>query len=287
MAPPALQDFEYQFLDNGVRINTTHPSRFIDVVKITGLDSPELRTTFEEYTNQHGGYADTRYFKHRTIVMDGTAYGAVTELQSYLDQLAVNLFPTSEPMPLYYKHPGASQLVVFAKSLGFRYDIETEFGYGRCVFQAQWVAEDPRKYGPLSTAVARLPSAIAPGFGFPIRWPLGFPNQPEYYPALINNAGNFLDGTPALLRIEGPVGIPVIHNASIDKTMRFELTVEAGEELIVDLATRRATLNGKSVRHTLRGGWWLLAAGINEISLSAQNIDPRARLTIEYRPAYI
>src|SRR5881392_2280689 len=97
-----MDTYTFQYRDNGVILNSdpvdpTDP--FVDIIKVTGLDSAEYRSTERDREGQDGGFADAEFEKMRTIVLEGTVYCPTDVIESYLDSLKGNYGPVKQPEP--------------------------------------------------------------------------------------------------------------------------------------------------------------------------------------------
>lgn len=294
--PTMNEDYTFRYLDSGIELNGAaqseafgYPGCFVDVTSISGLDVPEIRTTFEDYTDEHGGYVEARYLKHRVIGIEGVAYGPGDILHQYMKALAANFFPTVNPLfaAFHMKLPGEPQSFILAKSLGLKYDITREYSaLHRCVFQAQLVAEDPRKYYEFRQVEIPMPGALAPGVSLPLSFPINFDKVVTSTGVTFQNDGTWPDSTPAVLKIKGPVTNPIVKHHTLNKTMSFILSIPSNKTLVVDLGARTVTMDGQNLRHTMSGPWWMLRKGSNTISFtSSHGVNASAVLLIEYRPA--
>lgn len=112
-------------------------------------------------------------------------------------------------------------------------------------FEIGFVAPDPRKWSAdLHTDSAAVNASL-----------------------VVANAGDA--DIPAQITIDGPVTDPVIELGGVAK-LSFDLTMIAGDSLVVDLDMRTALLNGVSVRSTLVTpvDWFLLDPGDNTLEVS-------------------
>src|SRR5687768_9358567 len=103
----ALTDeFSYQLGDAGIILNPDSLSTpFVDITRVTGLDSPPFRTTERDHEGTDGGFMDAEYEKGRPIILEGLAYANGSELESFLDDLKANFAPSRTLLPFYFKKP--------------------------------------------------------------------------------------------------------------------------------------------------------------------------------------
>jgi len=289
MVAPALNDFEFQFRDDGITMNTQVTSRFIDVLKVSGLDTPDVRSTVEEYSTDHGGYADVRYFRQRTITIEGECFGSVADLEDYLDDWKQNFFPTSAALPFYLKLPGVTQRLAYAKSLGFKYDVDTLWRQGWSPFQVQLIAEDPRIYTSTPQSVSTgLPTAEV-GRAYNRTYNMSYGSTSTGGTVNLTNDGTFVDGAPAIITITGDVVNPRIELLQTGQYLDFNLTIVNGSTLTIDLLNRSVTLDGASRRLFLTADseWFKIPQGSSQINFRADSYAANALMAVTFRPAWV
>lgn len=146
MAAPVLSDYEYQYKDNGFKLNGTSVVPFFDVMKVTGLsDLPDYDAAVDDTDSVDGGTIYVRYSKTRMVVIEGILYVSPSNVDVSLEQLVQNFTPDNTDWPLYFKHPGIQQKYVMGKSLGFKSDVETLRRIGACNCQMIIGCENPLK----------------------------------------------------------------------------------------------------------------------------------------------
>jgi hypothetical protein len=102
----------------------------------------------------------------------------------------------------------------------------------------------------------------------------------------------FSDGDAASSRVEVTVNGPVtagdwwLINETTGERLWAELSVAAGQQLVFDMATRTARLNGAPVDHLVFGDWLTLAAGQNLFRL-VSGTQSDAFASVSALPAYL
>jgi hypothetical protein len=276
------EDFTFQYTDTGVTLNTDVASNFVDITKVSGLDSAPLRTSEHDREDMDGGFIDAMYEKMRTVVLEGMVYGTET----YLDTLKANFAPTLRAQPFYFLAPGVQERVLFVKSLGVKYDWEQLRRIGMSPIQFQMQAEDPAIYGALSSGAVDL-SGTTTGFGFPFAFPSGFGGTSSYTSLLtLTNDGN--RPTDATFTIVGPVIAPILKHDQTGNQLQFNINIASGDWLTVNLRNKTIRLNGVANRRgtlTVGSRWFMLTPGINTVRFLGSST---ATATLQYttRPAY-
>ena len=246
MAAPVLLDYEYQYKDDGVKLNGSPTLPFIDVELVTGLDMAEIEVYESDVDGSHGGTVSAEFFKARTIVIDCTIYADPASVDSFLDTLYANYLPTKEAYPFYFKGSGIGTRLLYCKSLGIKTDTGTLRRVGSCKAQIQLKAADPIKYVETVTALT----------------------AGTYFTA--NNVGNM--ATYPVFRIQGGTQTStVLRNNTTSKQITITRNMLVGDIIDVDFNTRSVRVNGVRQTSLLGTGvvdWWNLRAGTNSVRFS-------------------
>ena len=286
MATLLTTDLTFQYGDTGQILNTdpsgTNP--FCDITTITGLSNAPVRLVEHAREGMDGGFIDASFENMRVITLEGSIFN-VTE--TFLDALKANYAPSNSALPFYFQIPVVGVRVVFAKSLGITYALNNLRRLGQVAFQIQLKAEDPTIYGPQNTGTANI-GGSSTGFGFPLRFPLGFGGVLSNNGTIsINNSGN--KPADATFVIYGPITNPAIYNSTTGQKVTFNITLGATDYLTVNLMNKTVILNGTTNRRgTMLGTstWFLLQPGINAIALLGTPGGTPPTMTFNTRPAY-
>lgn len=280
-----LSDYVFQ-LNSGPVINDDSTGLpFVDLDNVVGLDSSPYRETIRDHEGQDGGFIDAEFEMGREIVLEGNAYCAVGNAETYFDSLKANFAPVTSPIPLVLKAPGVSERVVFVKPRGCRYNWEVSRRIGMSAIQFLMYAEDPRIYdNALVNQIIPYGGLATTGFAFNFGFNLSFGAVVPPDGAFVVNSGN--RSTPAVMTITGPVTDPRIVNDTDGKTLIFLITLGAGETLVIDLSNRTVLLNGVTNRRdSLQNtDWFLFRPGSTFIRFGGASGS--GTLTISYRNAW-
>lgn len=163
---------------------------------------------------------------------------------------------------------------------------------GVILWSVPLLAADPRIYSDtLKTATYQPVAGGAGGLSFPLSFPLAFSADPSS--ALLNaeNDGNF--PTPPVWTITGPVTNPqIVDETTGESLFTINLSLLTGEELVIDVAGRDATINDTSrpdVIDASQSTWGELAVGTNVVRLLGTGMDVSAgtALSVSFRDARI
>jgi hypothetical protein len=280
-----LNDYTFQLNDTGVTLNTDG-SPFVDIDKVSGLDNAPYRETVRDHEGNDGGFMDAEFEKGRDIVIDGMVYATTSTIEAYLDTLKANYAPVQTPIPFYVKAPGVVERLVFVKPRGCRYDWDTARRIGMTSIQFLMFAEDPRIYDAvLSSATFAYGGDVGTGFAFNMGFNLNFGGGATPGGGSVTNIGN--RPTPPTFVVTGPVTNPVITNATNSHTMRFTITLGAGETLTINTRDRTVYLNGVTNRRNIMTtpDWFFLDPGVNFINYGAFT-GAGSSLQVTYRSAW-
>jgi hypothetical protein len=257
---------------------------FVDITQVSGLDTPEIRTSERDHEGVDGGYLDAEFEKMRTITLQGQVITDGLTAESYLDTLKGEWAPRSAPTQLFFQHPGVAERTLFVKPLGVKYDVDALRRTGCADVQFMCQAEDPRVYdSTLLTLPINQGLTASVGFGFPLGFPFGYgaPVDPTTTNAF--NGGN--RPTTALITIPGPVTNPRIVNTTSGDELKFVIVLGASDTLVIDLYNRTVRLNGVASRRNtlLEPDWFMLAPGANFLQYRADTTgNPAASISYRY-----
>jgi len=279
--------YTFLFGDAGVVLNTDdNPTApFVDIVKVSGLDNADYRITDREREGMDGGFTDSMYEKMRIIILDGFIYNTT---EAYLDILKANFAPAFANSPFYFVSQDTSERVVFAKSMGMRYNWDAARRLGVVPVQFQLKAEDPTIYGPLAITSTTLRTAEA-GTNFNMLFNFGFTNAVAGSTgvATIDNPGN--KDADCTFEIIGPITDPFLIHDNTSYRLNFSITLSASDVLKINLRNKSVILNDSANRrgsllNTSR--WFLIKPGVNTVRFFGTAGAGTPQLNCSARPAY-
>lgn len=105
-------------------------------------------------------------------------------------------------------------------------------------------------------------------------------------PVTVNNAGTA--ATYPVFTIRGPAVNPTIELVGTGMFMEFEVALGSTDRLVVDASSRSVRLNGSPTRWLLvGGGFFRLPPGESLIAFRGFEYNSLARLTVDYRSAWL
>lgn len=159
-------------------------------------------------------------------------------------------------------------------------------GYAQATVEL--TCEDARRFGADLSATTGLPSSTG-GLSWPLSWPAVWSATQVTGQCAMTSPGNA--SGPMVLRVDGPVTAPVITHVSSGRSLVLgsNLTVYAGDFLLVDTEARTVLYNGQSSRngYVTSRGWFALDPGVNTLAFNADTYSTSALLTVTGTPAWI
>lgn len=286
---PLTKDFTYQLGDSGLVLNDDSVSNapFVDINKVSGLDSAPYRITKRDHEGLDGGFIDAEFETGRDIILEGTVYVPFGQsVDDYLDDLKANFAPSTTLVPFYFFTNDSGQRLVYVKPLGVQYDIDVARRIGSTPIKFSMYAEKPMifSFSQVSGTMS-VGATVFTGFGFNLGFNFGFGGTSSTTDGqFFNNTGN--RDTPVILTLNGPLTNPVIYNDTVNKNLDFDIVLASGESLIIDTYYRTVYFNGTSNRRNAlsNAGWFYLAPGQNFIKFRAE--AGTGTLGFTFRPAW-
>jgi hypothetical protein len=286
------QDYLVQYGDAGVTLNTdaTPTTGFVDLNTIQGLDNSPVRMTQHEREHTHGGFLTAEFESIRWVTLAGDIIAPSTVLAAYLDQLKSNYAPARTAQPLYFTTVGQATRLVYAKSMGLKYDLAQSVRVGVVPFQVQLGCEDPTIYAdPASTATTGL-AGTAGGRGYNYGFNFGYgivTGQSAGAAAAYNSGNKEADGT---IIVYGPVVNPAVVLDQTSAALYFNITLAVSDFLQINLRNRTVLLNGTANRRgtmTNTSTWFMLQPGNNNILfLGTAGVGGTPSMQVTFRSAY-
>jgi len=253
---------------------------------LQGWDSPDVRTTYQERQADHGAWAGPTYLQPRVLTVAGTiAADTAAALEAALEQLQAAASLSDTTLTVYESVP---RRLTVRRSGRLLIERATD---RIASYSVLLTAADPRRYSTtLQSQSTPLPS-VTGGLTLPITLPITITATTASGTITLANAGTI--ATRPVLTVTGPNGGGfVIVATRPDGTITQQTytdTLNSGDVLVIDSATRRVTLNGQVSRRLYLSGMWpeIPPASQLTFSWSATTYDPAALLTGTCRSAWM
>lgn len=231
-----------------------------------------------------GAWLDDAFYEARTIVLGLTLWADTQDqLASKIDQIKARL-PVRDLAPLSVLW-GSSQTFAMVRVDGkpsFVFDSPTTV-----TVSIQLVAPNPRIFvGDGSAEFTRqvstgLPSSVG-GLKAPLKGPFKIGASVVSGQVTITSEG----ATPRCqLVITGPVQTPRVIDSTANRTMTFNLNLDTGQSLVIDLDKRTVMLNGQASVRNKMSGRWIEPTNGTVLKFDAANNNTSAQLTALWTPA--
>jgi hypothetical protein len=153
----------------------------------------------------------------------------------------------------------------------------------------QWYATDPRRYAVTEqTAVTGAPQPES-GLTWPLTWPLYWGQTSSTGDVNADNTGSA--PTHPLIGFTGPCTNPTVTDRTSGRRLRYQITLTAGDELVVDTAAGTVTLNGTASRRNTAAAdsspeeLFAFEPGRAQLAFRPDTYDTGARMTVRWRDA--
>lgn len=292
MAIPVLDDYQIQFGDDGVLLNADLDgvTPFVDVLDVAGLDNATYRTSFKDTEGFDGSVVEAEFESKRTIVVQGTVYGITyDQMESYIDSLKANLAPSKVDKPFYFKAPGVGQRMAFGKcTTGFRSNWTTLRRTAIASFSFTIECGDPIIYGTNELMYfGQIITQPIPGFSFSFAFSFDFGAISPGVTGAFNGMHGGNRPAPFVATFTGNgVTSPGLKHEELNRSVQFDLSLNTGDQLVVDFRKRTVMFNGSPRRGSVtREGWFLLQSGMTN-SLRLLTASGSAQVSISTRDAW-
>lgn len=261
MAAPT-EDYVYVLERGGSQLdlNTDSVLPFYDVMKVVGLDMPDISITQDDIDGTHGGIVYARYTQPRTVIIEGTLYADPEAFDVEFDRVMAFMIPTAVPLKLWYKHPGIDARYMKVQPVALKADVDNGRRVGSAAFQLQFIAGDPRKY------IDETDLALAAGVG-----------------QIAHNQGPI--PTWPTVTINGIYSDPTFTNSAQGLSFTVTHTASAADEMVVDFYNKSVTIDGVQSSSLVSGYWWSVSAGDNNVSVSFASGTPT--ITFSYKSGWL
>lgn len=237
----------YQLSYNGLVFGA---GRDVQLVSVTGLrEAPATRGGDIPKPRRHGSYGGLTLFGERIVTLTLGVSVTVASFEQVVSGMAAAFANISDPaglLPLQFNLSPAwtSARQVIGRVTKAGYPVDLDYQYQRLkAIPVELTCPDPLITDTATQSVsAGLPSPTA-GLAFPVGFPVGFGASVGGSFQVVNNGNEAL---PPVWTFTGPVTWPTLTMGAY--TLTFQLTLAAGDTLVVDCAANTAVLNGSASR---------------------------------------
>lgn len=268
------------------------PGTNLELTGIEGIDMPTVRTGDAGRARDHGAFAGLDLMGEREITLKGDLHNRTGTFSEAWEECANATVPGGTiQYPLFLNTTTWGTLATLARVRKRQMPVDITFTLGNLAkVTFLFASTDPRWYGPTQQLSVKPPASVG-GFTWPLKWNLKWGGGGYTGALAVPNAGNI--ETRPILTVEGPCANPSIQNATAPggPTLSFDLTLGAGEKLVIDTDMHTAMLYssagtpGSTRTGDLVAGsnWWTLEPGTSTIQFLASE----GTLQVEYASAWI
>lgn len=253
------------------------------IEKVTGLGVADIRNSSFLFSGRSGGMVTDQHYGFRIIVITGKVgrNGGTREQHQIDRQAMLAALPINETIPVYITDFAGNTYRTDPNIT----DVKVEYNTGGRTsdFMIQLTAGDPLFYstdgGDEQTA---LVNRVAQGgyvtpYILPVEWESGSAAT------IVDNNGN----APAfpVITISDSATNPSIENQATGEIFELTLSTVDGDELVIDMGARTATLNGSNIlgNVTTESSWWALEVGDNPIVLDSDSGSDTMTAVVTWR----
>lgn len=233
--------------------------------------SPPVRATRTERPTADGAFGGPGFYGSRVINLQGRAVASArASMLAAKDRIKAAIGPRSlVALRVDEAHMARTAMVRLSDTIDLSDKGARSFAWSLTV-----VADDPRRYDVnSSTASTFLPSTDATGRTYPRTYNYSYPTTGvQYGSVFFHNRGDY-DQCPGVITVWGPVIDPFIAHVQTGRLLAFDIDLDEGQYLEIDLLTRTAKLNGTASRAgaiTQGSSWFMFVPGVNEIQFRGE-----------------
>lgn len=284
---PSLSAWQMNF-NNALSMG---PGTKLELTGLEGIDMPAVRSGDAGRPRDHGAFAGLDVMGEREITIKGDLHNPTGTFAEAWEECSNATVPGGTVQyPLFFDTPTWGMLATLVRVRKRNMPVDYTFTQGNLAkVTFLFAGTDPRWYGATQRLSVKPPAAVG-GFTWPLKWNLKWGGGGYTGALAVTNAGNI--ETRPILTVEGPCVNPSIQNASAPggPTISFNLTLGAGEKLVIDTDLHTAILYSSastagSTRPLAPGSnWWTLEA---ETTSTIQFLGSEGTLLVEYASAWI
>jgi hypothetical protein len=236
---------------------------------------------------RHGSLAAPIHFGDRTVTVAGWCRDVVSR-NHLLRGLRANTSPLADTTATGWLTVTDAGLTLSAKARVVRAGMADRDGWalGRFGWSVQWLCTDPLRYGSEQTFFSPVSLPVS-GLTYPVTYPVTYPANPVSGQVTLYNEG---DATaPAVFTLQGPLATPGVINVSTSARQEFALSLDVGDQLVIDTAVGGAFLNGEFRSPTAASDLCVdleVPSGSSTFQALGTPTGSGASLSVSFRPAY-
>jgi hypothetical protein len=260
---------------------------------ITGWEElPAYETSRTPIGGGHGTLVSPIRFDERVVTVTGWCFSRQSR-DGLMATFQRSLMPldgaVTESLIVYH---ASRVLTADARVVAYQTLPEAGWAMGRFAWKAQWLCNDPLRYGAYQSASA-VYSQSGAGLSLPLSLPATMPDAIVGGRFSVDNVGSA--STPAIYTITGPVtspGVLLNGGTAYQRLVQYDEVLNEGDVLTISTSGGGAGLvNGEYRPPSAQSGLTsdlVLRPGLNTVEAlgSASMSDPLPSISVQFRPAY-
>lgn len=273
----ALDDFELNNPAGGFTLPTE---------AIEGLfGAPELRVETGDNFGRDGGWINPSKYKARIVQLEGQIFDRdPVELEAKRIALTQHLSQRNHDFTMKVVTYAGAQRFLTVRVL--RNPMPALATKNKQTYDLSLYAADPLYYENVEGDLMAIVEKILPGgFDIPFNIPLDIGGGTP--PTVITNNGS--ETMLPVIKIRTPATNPQIINRTTGAIMKVNVSVNTGDELVIDMKRSRITLNGDSVFNMKPDFaiFWGLVVGDNQVEIITDVPSETTEAEVYYSSAFI
>lgn len=251
---------------------------FSDIGNLQGFEHSNITNIVNKVPGRSGAFYITSDYERRRLSWEGLVNG-----RSSLSSGRASVLRTTI---------GALKTLAFDTCDGLSLQVDVELNrivmpakQGRSKYLFEAIAPDYRLVSQALNISSTQITVVTGGTTLPTALPISFSSAGGTPSLTVNNAGN-VSASPTFT-ILGPGTTFIVQNQTTGESFTVDLTLLAGETVVVDVANRTVTKGTTNQYGSFSGDFWELDPGDNEIFFNATSgSTDNTLLTINYRDSY-
>lgn len=248
-------------------------------------DSPGSTGSTAQNAWADGGWIDEAFLQPRTLVAGGLVRGADRpSTRQAIDRLLAAI-PVRTLAPLSVMEDGLSRSVRVRQE---HKPVISWLSDTLASWNVQLTAPDPRRFSGdgvsafTYSASTGLPSTTG-GLTLPLTAPFSIGATVTSGSVTVTNQGNATP--PVRVTFTGPVVNPILRTTT-GGYMAFNITLDAGQTLVVDLDKRTVKINGTVNRRNVMSGSWITPAAGTVLMFDSTTYNSAAQMSVQWSDAW-
>ena len=205
-------------------------------------DMPDAQVSDNQRPQAHGTYAGDVFGDALTVTLTYLVTGTPENKRLAIDALEAHT-PMDGVERMLVVDDGTGPWFRMARVIGRQVPQGKHYNHAPVECSVQFLCADPRRYALVQrSGTVTMPQAVG-GLDYPLTYPLSY-GEPAT--AALHAANDGGAPTPLVVTFHGPLETPTL--ATAGWRLGFDITLVAGETLVVDTAEGTALLNGTADR---------------------------------------